>query len=113
MGRRSSKQSHPTPVKSDLARIIASKRLASGLALGRLQNAWARALGPAIAAASAPVAFERGRLRVAAKNSAWANELQLMSEMVRQRLNEVIEGERVTEISVFVTKFKQVPGDGE
>ena len=113
MARRNTKHPRPTALKDDLTRMIASKRLASGLALGRIQNAWAAALGPAIAAAAAPVAFEKGKLRIAAKNSAWANELQLMGEMLKQRLNEALGAGKVTEISVYVTRFTQVPKPGE
>ena len=88
--------------------------MTAGLALGRIQTAWAGAMGPAIAAAAAPVAFEGGRLRVAAKNSAWANELQLMSIMVIRKLNEALPGVKVTEMSVGVSRFVRAPGpDGD
>ena len=95
-----------------MAKLAASRQLSAGLALGRIQNAWAEALGPAIAAAAAPVAFDRGKLRIAAKNSAWANELQLMGEMLKQKLNAALPRDRVTEISVYVTRFSQVPKPG-
>jgi len=113
MPRRTTKQRNPTTLKADMDRLAASKQLAAGMALGRLQNVWAEALGPAIAEAAAPVAFDHGKVRIAAKNSAWANELQLMAVMLVQKLNEALPRDRVTGISVYVTKFKRAPKAGE
>jgi hypothetical protein len=54
----------------------------------RLAAVWPEAMGAEVAANAKPVQFRDGRLVVTTSSSAWAQTLQLMSEMVVARLNE-------------------------
>lgn len=54
----------------------------------RLAAVWAEAVGAEVAGNARPVQLRNGRLVVSTSSSAWAQTLQLMSEMVRARLNE-------------------------
>ncbi len=70
---------------------IALDALSSGLApaspLGRIQEVWERATGPAIAAVAKPVAERSGVLTVACESAVWAQELDLMGDQLVERLN--------------------------
>jgi predicted nucleic acid-binding Zn ribbon protein len=58
--------------------------------LAQIQVAWPDAAGPAIAAASEPVAERQGRVTIACESGAWAQELELISELLHGRLEELI-----------------------
>ena len=55
--------------------------------LAQVQSAWPDAAGAAFAAAATPVAERAGVVTVACSSSVWAQELDLMSERVLERLN--------------------------
>ena len=62
--------------------------LAPATALAGVQEAWAVAAGPAIAAAARPVAERDGVLEVVCEAAVWAAELELLGEQVVAALNE-------------------------
>jgi hypothetical protein len=66
----------------------------------RLAAVWAEVVGDEVAANARPVQLRDGRLVVTTSSSAWAQTLQLMSEMVRARLNERL-GDRAIDRVVF------------
>ena len=69
----------------------ALERLTPGLApattLAAIQELWAQAAGPAIAAASRPVAEHDGVLTVSCDAAVWAAELELLGPEIADRLN--------------------------
>ena len=72
-----------------------------GAELNRLLAAvWADVVGPEVAANAKPVQLREGRLVVTTSSSAWAQTLQLMSEIVIARLNERL-GEAAVKKAVF------------
>jgi hypothetical protein len=66
----------------------------------RLAAVWADAVGAEVAGNARPVQLRDGRLVVTTSSSAWAQTLQLMSEMVIARLNERL-GVGAVEKAVF------------
>lgn len=60
--------------------------------LGRLQAVWPETAGQAIAAAAEPTAEREGIVTVSCTSAVWANELELLSaellERIRERLGE-------------------------
>ena len=60
--------------------------------LAEVQTAWAQVCGPSIAAAAEPVGERRGVVTIACESGVWAQELELMGEVLRARL-EVAVGE--------------------
>ena len=62
--------------------------LAPATTLARVQEAWERATGPAIAAAARPTAEREGVLTVSCEAAVWAQELDLMAPELLERLNE-------------------------
>jgi len=80
------RRSGPRPVATALDRLAA--RLAPGTLLAEVQRVWPEAAGPAFAAQSAPVSERDGVVTVACASAVWAQELDLLSERVIERLNE-------------------------
>jgi predicted nucleic acid-binding Zn ribbon protein len=75
----------PRPLAKALERLTAE--LAPATLLAEVQRAWAEAAGDAFAAQSEPVAERDGVITVACSSAVWAQELDLLSERVVERLN--------------------------
>jgi predicted nucleic acid-binding Zn ribbon protein len=78
----------PRPLATALDRLTAE--LAPATLLAAVQRAWPRAAGEAFAAQSSPVSERDGVVTVACSSSVWAQELDLLSERVVERLNEAL-----------------------
>jgi predicted nucleic acid-binding Zn ribbon protein len=91
----------PVTIAEGLVGLLDSQFLQAALQLGRVMNVWKEAAGEA-AACSRPVKLDKGKLKVDAKDSAWANEIQLRSEEIRRRVNEALGSNVVREIAAGV-----------
>ena len=78
----------PRPVGAALDGITAA--LAPATLLAEVQRAWPAAAGEAFAGASEPVSERAGVVVVACTSAVWAQELDLLSERVIARLNDVL-----------------------
>ena len=54
--------------------------------LARVQGAWARSVGPAVAAVAGPVSERAGVVTVACESAVWAQELELLRPELEVRL---------------------------
>jgi predicted nucleic acid-binding Zn ribbon protein len=63
-----------------------------------VQAAWARATGPAIAAAATPAAEREGVLTVVCESSVWANELEMLAREVIVALNAELGCEAISKL---------------
>ncbi len=61
--------------------------LAPATVLADVQRAWAGAVGPTIAAEATPTSERGGIVTVSCSASVWAQELDLMSPVILERLN--------------------------
>ena len=77
-----------TPVSGALDALTG--RLAPATLLAEVQRAWPQAAGPAFAPHSAPWAEHEGEVVVACPEAVRAQELDLMSELVVERLNQAL-----------------------
>ena len=75
----------PRPLAAALDQLTAD--LAPATLLAEVQRAWPQATGEAFAAQSQPVAERDGVITVACSSAVWAQELDLLSERVVERLN--------------------------
>jgi predicted nucleic acid-binding Zn ribbon protein len=75
----------PRPVSAALERLTA--QLAPATLLAEVQRAWPEAAGEAFAATCTPVAEHKGVVSVDCESAVWAQELDLLSERVLERLN--------------------------
>ena len=78
----------PRPLAAALDRLTGE--LAPATLLAEVQRAWPGAAGEAFAAQSAPVGERDGVVTVACTSAVWAQELDLLSERVVNRLNEAL-----------------------
>ena len=76
----------PRPLAAALDQLTAE--LAPATLLAEVQRAWPEAAGDAFAAQSQAVAERDGVITVACASAVWAQELDLLSERVVERLNE-------------------------
>ena len=76
----------PRPVGAALDRVTAT--LAPATLLAEVQRVWPQAAGDAFARASEPVSERDGVVTVACASAVWAQELDLLSERVLDRLEE-------------------------
>jgi predicted nucleic acid-binding Zn ribbon protein len=80
------RRSGPRPLAIALGRITAAAAPATLLA--EVQRAWPEAAGEAFAAHAVPLAERAGVITVGCASAVWAQELDLLSERVVDRLNE-------------------------
>ena len=78
----------PRPLAVALDRVTAA--IAPATLLAEVQRAWPQAAGDAFAAHAEPVAERAGVITVGCASAVWAQELDLLSERVVDRLNEAL-----------------------
>lgn len=83
----------PRKLSGALERVIADEAPATLLA--EVQRVWPDACGAAIATRSEPVAERAGTVTIACESGVWAQELELIGEQLRARLDERIGAGRV------------------
>jgi predicted nucleic acid-binding Zn ribbon protein len=76
-----------------LRRLVAES--APETPLAAVQAAWPRAAGETVARQAEPVAERDGLVTVACRTATWAQELDLLQDRLRARLNEEIGAETV------------------
>ena len=88
----------PAPRRVAVALEGLTAALAPATLLAEVQRAWPEAAGEAFAAASEPVSERDGVVTVACTSAVWAQELDLLSERVIARLNDVLGRPAVTRL---------------
>jgi predicted nucleic acid-binding Zn ribbon protein len=86
----------PRPLSRALEQLTGA--LAPASTLARVQEVWTGVAGPALAAAARPTAERDGVLSVTCEASVWAQELDLMSAELIERLNAALGGERIRQL---------------
>lgn len=85
------------------------QRLAPQTLLAEAQGAWSAAVGAAISERARPVAERAGVLTVSCESSVWAQELDLMNDVILARLNERLRSGRIARLRcVAATPHEQV-----
>ena len=82
------RRAQPRPVSFALEAV--AERLAPATLLAEVQRCWAGAAGDAFARRTEPVSERDGVVVVACGSAVWAQELDLLSEHVVERLNEAL-----------------------
>ena len=94
------KRRGPRPVSHALDRFTAG--LAPPTLLAEVQRAWPEAAGELFAGRAEPYAERGGEVSVRCSEAVLAQELTLMSELVRSRLNEALGRPAVTAMRIRV-----------
>ena len=76
----------------------------------RAWDAWEEVVGPAIARNAQPLRLDGDRLIVAVRNSSWLQELDLLKNQLRTRINATLGRERVSELAFHIGKLDRGPG---
>jgi predicted nucleic acid-binding Zn ribbon protein len=86
-----------------------ARQLAPDTLLAETQRAWPDAVGPAIAQRAKPVAERAGVLTISCESSVWAQELDLMSEAILERINQDLRSGQIARLRcVAGAPFEQV-----
>ena len=91
----------PRPISLAIERV--QGELAPDTLLAQVQSAWREAVGSAIAAQATPTSERGGVLTVSCSASVWAQELDLMSPAILERLNERLGESRITRLRCVAT----------
>lgn len=83
----------PRRLDESLARVVDQR--APRTLLADAQRAWPEACGEAIAASSEPVSERDGRITIACRTGAWAQELELMQDTLTERLESFLGTDRI------------------
>jgi predicted nucleic acid-binding Zn ribbon protein len=96
------RRSGPRPVSFALEGFTAS--LAPATLLAEIQRAWPEAAGARFAPHSEPTRERNGVVTVACSEAVWAQELDLMSELVLTRLNAALGRPAVRRLRITATR---------
>ena len=80
------RRSSPRPLAGAIERLAGD--LAPATTLARVQAAWPRAAGEAIAREATPVSERAGVVTVSCSSAVWAHELDLLAPAIVERLRE-------------------------
>lgn len=75
-----------------------AEHLTPDTVLAEIQRAWLDAVGAAIAQHAQPVAERSGVLTVSCESSVWAQELDLMSQSILDRVNSTLSRGHITRL---------------
>jgi predicted nucleic acid-binding Zn ribbon protein len=82
------------PAGEALRNVVAETAPATLLAA--VQRAWPEVVGARVAAQADPIGERDGTVTVACRSATWAQELDLMQDQIRERLNAALAGHQVS-----------------
>ncbi len=90
----------PQPFKVLLAKLIRDRGWQRPAAEALVFGAWARVVGPDIAAHCRPVKLENGELTVEAESTTWATQLRLLSRQMLAKIAQEVGPKVVTQVRI-------------
>ncbi len=90
------RQRGPRQLGGVLGRVV--EESSPGTLLADVQIAWPGVVGDVVASRSEPVAERDGRVTVACESGPWAQELEMMGEMLLDRLAAAVGEERISSL---------------
>lgn len=81
-----------------LDRIFKNPELKNYLFKGMVLSVWQEAVGQQIASVTKPQSFDNGTLYVKVQSAAWRNELSMMRNMIKDKINNLLDGQIVKNI---------------
>lgn len=96
--------SGPRRIGAEARTFVGKSAAADAVVAAAVLEAWGEVAGAEILKHTEGARFRKGELLVHVDSSAWANELQLMSEHLRERIDERLGKETVTSIKFTVSR---------
>jgi predicted nucleic acid-binding Zn ribbon protein len=84
-----------TSIKDIISSLLKDPSLPFNPADARIWEVWDEAVGPGIAGHARPSWVRKGLLRVEVSDPIWLQELEFVSDDIRDRLNEKLGGKRI------------------
>jgi predicted nucleic acid-binding Zn ribbon protein len=84
-----------TSIKDIISSLLKDPSLPFNPADARIWEVWDEAVGPGIAGHARPSWVRKGLLRVEVSDPIWLQELEFVSEDIRDRLNQKLGGKRI------------------
>lgn len=94
-----------TSIKDIISTLLKDPSLPFNPADARIWEVWDEAVGPGIAGHARPSWIRKGLLRVEVSDPIWLQELEFLSDDIRERLNERLGGKRIKKL-----EFRLSPG---
>jgi predicted nucleic acid-binding Zn ribbon protein len=99
------------PISRALDQVVRHTTPATTLA--RVQQAWAEVAGPVVAEEADPVSERAGVVTVRCRSAVWAQELELLSGDLVERLNAALGGHSVKGLKLTATGARGGPAGGK
>ena len=91
----------PKPVGAVLDELIEKRDWVRGLAEGNIFTDWDKIVGVEIAQHSTPISLTEGRLTIQSSSTAWATQLNIMKDSLRQTISNTAPGALVEELYII------------
>lgn len=91
----------PKPVGAVLDELIEKRDWVRGLAEGNIFTDWEKIVGAEIAQHSTPISLTEGRLTIQSSSTAWATQLNIMKESLRETISNTAPGALVEELYII------------
>jgi len=104
--------SGPRRLSGVLDRVISRLNLRRDLDDYRVFEAWERVVGPQISRNAQPTRLDAKRLVVSVKSPVWMQEISLLREEIRRKLNEWMGREIVSEVFLVLGSANDDAADG-
>ena len=91
----------PKPVGAVLDELIEKRDWVRGLAEGNIFTDWEKIVGVEIAQHSTPISLSEGRLTIQSSSTAWATQLNIMKDSLRQTISNTAPGALVEELYII------------
>ncbi len=89
---------HPVPLSDILTTTVRHWKPEPKALLGALQHHWEQIVGKNLARQTHPLWVHQGLLLIGVDNPAWANELQMMQEMIVKKIDEEVPAAEIRRI---------------
>ena len=96
-----SKIDDPKPVGAVLDELIEKRDWVRGLAEGNIFTDWEKIVGVEIAQHSTPISLTEGRLTIQSSSTAWATQLNIMKDSLRETISNTAPGALVEELYII------------
>jgi predicted nucleic acid-binding Zn ribbon protein len=101
------RRDRPRPIGGAFRRLVSDS--APQTLLAAVQAAWLEAAGETVARQAEPVAERDAEVTVACRSATWAQELDLLQDLLLERLNERLGSERVQRLRFTADASRHQP----